>query len=247
MLEFTNVTKTFGDVTVIDDFDLAVPEGRVTALIGPSGCGKSTLLRMLVGLETPTSGVASVDGIPVGPKTLRDVRRRVGYVIQEGGLFPHLTARENVALAVRPLGWDARRIGERLEPLVELTHFPRAGLDRYPAGLSGGQRQRLSLMRALLPDPGTLLLDEPFGALDPLVRHELQREFREIVRATGKTVLVVTHDLNEAGYLGDEVVLLDQGRIAQRGPFRELLETPASDFVREFVEAQRTPADREDA
>ncbi len=244
MLAFEHVTKTFGDVTVVADFDLVVPEGRTTALIGPSGCGKSTLLRMLVGLETPTAGTVRVDETVVEPSTWLEVRRRIGYVIQEGGLFPHLTARQNVALAVRPLGWSAEEIEARVAPLVELTHFPPAGLDRYPVGLSGGQRQRVSLMRALLPDPAYLLLDEPFGALDPIVRHELQREFRDIARTTGKTVLMVTHDLDEAGYLGDEVVLMNRGTIEQKGPFSELLDAPASPFVETFVENQRTPIGR---
>ena len=243
MLAIDHVTKSWGGRPAVDDVSLDVPQGTTTALIGSSGCGKSTLLRMLVGLEHPDRGQVRIGGTEVAPRTLREIRSRIGYVIQEGGLFPHLTARENVALAARPHGWDAARVDARLGPLVELTHFPPDGLDRYPGELSGGQRQRVSLMRALLTEPEALLLDEPFGALDPMVRHELQREFRDIVKQTGKTALVVTHDLVEAGYLGDEVVLMNEGRIVQRGPFRELLEAPATDFVRRFVEAQRAPGD----
>ena len=243
MLAFENVTKTFGGRPAVDDVTLEVPAGTTLALIGSSGCGKSTLMRMLVGLETPDRGTASVHGIAVEPSTLTEIRSRIGYVIQEGGLFPHLTARENVALAVQPRGWSEERVEERLESLVALTHFPPDGLDRYPGELSGGQRQRVSLMRGLLADPEALLMDEPFGALDPMVRFELQREFREIVRSTGKTALIVTHDLSEAGDLGDEVALMDQGRIMQKGTFRELVEQPASDFVKRFIEAQRSPLD----
>ncbi len=245
MLAFEDVMKSFGGRPAVDGVSLEVPAGRSMALIGSSGCGKSTLLRMLVGLESPDRGTVSVHGIEVQPSTLSQIRSRVGYVIQEGGLFPHLTAYENVALAVQPHGWSKERIEERLATLVELTHFPPDGLDRFPGELSGGQRQRVSLMRGLLADPEALLMDEPFGALDPMVRFELQREFRDIVRSTGKTALIVTHDLAEAGYLGDEVALMDQGRIVQQGPFRALVDAPASDFVRRFVEAQRSPVDEE--
>ena len=243
MLAFENVTKSFGGPPAVDDVSLEVPAGQTMALIGSSGCGKSTLMRMLVGLETPDRGVVSVHGIAVEPSSLAEIRSRIGYVIQEGGLFPHLTARQNVALAVQPHGWSEDRIEERLKTLVDLTHFPYDGLARYPGELSGGQRQRVSLMRGLLADPEALLMDEPFGALDPMVRFELQREFRDIVRSTHKTALIVTHDLAEAGYLGDEVALMDKGRIMQKGPFRELVDRPASEFVRRFIEAQRSPLD----
>ncbi len=243
MLSFEGITKTFGDVIAVDDVSLTVPAGRTTALIGSSGCGKSTLLRLVVGLEHADRGRVIVDDLDVQPDTVRDVRRKLGYVIQEGGLFPHLTARENVALAVRPLGWEKDRIDARIDELIALTHFPEGAIDRYPGELSGGQRQRVSLMRGLLADPKYLLLDEPFGALDPLVRYELQAEFRSIARATGKTTLLVTHDLAEAGFLGDEVVLLDQGRVMQKGPFQSLIDAPENEFVSRFVEAQRGPGE----
>ena len=167
----------------------------------------------------------------------------MGYVIQDGGLFPHLTARGNAALVARFLGWDAERIDGRLDELVELTHFPADGLDRYPAQLSGGQRQRVSLMRALMLDPDVLLMDEPLGALDPMIRRDLQGELRAIFRSLGKTVVMVTHDLGEAGYFGDTIVLIREGRIVQRGSFRDLLTAPADAFVTEFVNAQRSPLD----
>ncbi|MFQ5473787.1 MAG: ATP-binding cassette domain-containing protein, partial [Dehalococcoidia bacterium] len=161
-------------------------------------------------------------------------------VIQDGGLFPHLTGRGNAALVARHLGWDTEQITARLDELVELTHFPADGLDRYPAQLSGGQRQRVSLMRALMLDPDVLLMDEPLGALDPMIRSNLQAELRTIYRTLGKTVVMVTHDLGEAGYFGDTIVLMREGRIVQVGPFGDLLNSPTEAFVTEFVNAQRT-------
>jgi osmoprotectant transport system ATP-binding protein len=162
-------------------------------------------------------------------------------VIQEGGLFPHLTARENLGLLARYVGQDHERVEERARELCELTRFPIEGLDRYPVQLSGGQRQRVGLMRALMLDPDALLLDEPLGALDPMIRAELQEDLKEIFRARGKTVVLVTHDMGEAAYFADEVVLLRAGRIVQRGEVRALLESPAEAFVSDFVRAQRSP------
>jgi osmoprotectant transport system ATP-binding protein len=163
----------------------------------------------------------------------------MGYVIQDGGLFPHLDVRSNVALMARYLGWDEQRIDKRLEELIALTHFPRDGITRFPAEISGGQRQRVSLMRALMLDPHVILLDEPLGALDPLIRADLQSELRSIFRSLGKTVVMVTHDLAEAAYFADTIILLRDGRIAQLGSYRDLLERPADDFVERFVRAQR--------
>ncbi len=217
--------------------DLDVPAGRTTAVIGPSGCGKSTLLRVLLGLIAPDAGTVSFDGAPVAPSS----RLRMGYVIQDGGLFPHMTAAANVTVMARWLGWPAPRIATRLDELVAITRFPADGLARYPAELSGGQRQRVGLMRALMLDPAVLLLDEPLGALDPLVRADLQTELAAVFRAVQKTVVLVTHDLAEAGFLGDRVVLLRDGLIVQQGPLRELVEAPADPFVTRFVRAQRGP------
>jgi osmoprotectant transport system ATP-binding protein len=239
MLELRGVSKSFGRTVAVEDLDLAVGEGGTTALIGPSGCGKSTLVRLMIGLLTPDRGAVIFDGEQLGPANVVAARRRMGYVIQEGGLFPHLTAGQNVALMAGHLGWSRDRIDARIDELTSLTHFPSSGLDRYPTQLSGGQRQRVSLMRALMLDPGILLLDEPLGALDPMIRAELQAELRDIFRSLGKTVVLVTHDMGEAGYLGDAIVLLRAGRIVQTGSLGDLVDAPATDFVHRFLNAQR--------
>jgi osmoprotectant transport system ATP-binding protein len=220
---------------------LEVEPGKTTVLIGPSGCGKSTLLRLMIGLVRADIGRIRFESETLTPDNAMLLRRKMGYVIQDGGLFPHLTARGNTALVARYLGWNVARITARLDELVKLTHFPVDGLDRYPAQLSGGQRQRVSLMRALMLDPDVLLMDEPLGALDPMIRSSLQAELRTIYRTLGKTVVMVTHDLGEAGYFGDTIVLMREGRVVQAGSFRDLLDSPADAFVTEFVNAQRSP------
>jgi osmoprotectant transport system ATP-binding protein len=239
MIELKGVSKVYGGQEVVPKLDLAISQGRTTVLIGPSGCGKSTLLRLMIGLVSCDTGTITIDGEELTPSTALEVRRGLGYVTQDGGLFPHLTARENVVLMARFLGWDRRRIDDRLTKLTELTQFPAEGLDRFPAQLSGGQRQRASLMRALMLDPRVVLLDEPMGALDPMVRAELQADLRSIFRSLEKTVVMVTHDLAEAGWFGDEILLMRSGRIVQRGTIRELLDEPAEPFVTQFVSAQR--------
>jgi osmoprotectant transport system ATP-binding protein len=239
MLLLESVTKSYAGRPVVDDLNLRVGVGETAALIGPSGCGKSTALRLLLGLAVPDGGRVLFDGEPVAPETVSDVRRRVGYVIQDGGLFPHMTARENVTLKARTLGWTSDRLDARLEELRELTNFPLDGLDRYPVELSGGQRQRVALMRGLMLDPDVLLLDEPLGALDPMIRFTLQDELRVIFKTLGKTVLLVTHDLSEAVFFGDRVALMRAGRIIQEGSLETLVRQPAEPFVTEFVHAQR--------
>jgi osmoprotectant transport system ATP-binding protein len=237
MLEVRNADKSYGDVVALDSVDLSPQTGRTTVLIGPSGCGKSTLLRALIGLVRLDAGEIVFDGEVLSPENVNSVRRRVGYVIQQGGLFPHLTARRNVTLAADYFhSFDP---APRVEELCALVRLDASILDRYPGELSGGQRQRVGLMRALMLDPEVLLLDEPLGALDPLVRAELQTDLREVFRQVGKTVVMVTHDLAEAAHFADEVVLMRDGRIEQQGKFRELTDNPTTDFVREFVTAQR--------
>lgn len=239
LFELDGVCKQYGGTTALDSVSLAIERGSSCALIGSSGSGKSTLLRVLLGLELPDSGKVQVEGRSLLPGRVLDLRRRVGYVIQEGGLFPHLTALGNLALLPRHLGWHRARIAERAGQLAADMHLPRDALDRYPAELSGGQRQRVALMRALMLDPDALLLDEPLGALDPVVRHELQNELRRAFREMGKTVVLVTHDLAEAAWLADRLVLMRTGKIVQDGDIDDFRDRPANDFVREFVAARR--------
>ena len=239
LVHFRDVTKRFGDDFAIRDANLEIERGKITALIGPSGCGKSTILRLIVGLVTADTGEIQFDGEKIAAETIMKIRRRLGYVIQDGGLFPHLTTRHNLTLQPRLFRKRRDEIEKRIMELCELTKFPGSGLDRYPLELSGGQRQRVSLMRALMLSPELLLLDEPFAALDPLVRMNLQRDLKEICARLQQTVLLVTHDLAEAAFLGNEIALMSEGQIIQRGSIADLRAKPANEFVREFVSAQR--------
>jgi osmoprotectant transport system ATP-binding protein len=240
MLQLTGVSKSYSEKTVLHPTDLQIPAGETTVLIGPSGCGKSTLLRLIIGLIPPDTGSVSFQQQDVNKETVLTLRQKMGYVIQEGGLFPHLTAERNVSLMARHLDWEQKRIQTRIQELRELTHLEGDALQRFPAQLSGGQRQRVSLMRALMLDPDLLLLDEPLGALDPMIRAELQTELREIFRSLGKTVVMVTHDMGEAAYFGNSIVLLREGRVVQRGTLDDLLKSPADPFVTQFIQAQRS-------
>ena len=239
LVQLSGVSKTFGDAAAVHDVDLSIERGKTTVLIGPSGCGKSTLMRLIIGLIEPDRGEIQFDGSQLRLDKIDLVRQRVGYVIQEGGLFPHLTARGNVVLMARHLGRDENEMRARLADLCALTRFPENLLDRYPLELSGGQRQRVSLMRALMLSPELLLLDEPLGALDPLVRAALQKDLKEIFARLQQTALLVTHDLAEAAYLGDTIVLMNEGRIVQQGSLSDLRQKPASNFVSDFINAQR--------
>lgn len=245
VFELAAVSKQFGRHRALRPLDLSIPACETTVLIGPSGCGKSTLLRLMVGLLRPDGGTVCFEGEALSSGDVVLLRRKMGYMIQDGGLFPHLTARQNVTLIARYLRWSAADIGARVDELCELTHFPTDALDRYPVQLSGGQRQRVSLMRALMLDPKVLLLDEPLGALDPMIRADLQSDLRHIFRTLHKTVVLVTHDLGEAGFFGDVIVLLREGRIVQKGTMRDLINSPADEFVTRFVNAQRRPLDVE--
>jgi osmoprotectant transport system ATP-binding protein len=239
VIELRGVAKRYGDDAALRPTDLVMERGRTTVLIGPSGCGKSTLLRTIIGLVVPDAGEVVFDGARVTADNLIAVRRRTGYVIQDGGLFPHLSAEDNAALLARHLGWDAARRRARVDELAALVRLPRESLGRAPGALSGGQRQRVSLMRALMLDPEALLLDEPLGALDPMVRADLQDDLRAIFASLGKTVVMVTHDLAEAAFFADRVVLMRAGAIVQQGAVAELERAPADEFVTRFIGAQR--------
>jgi osmoprotectant transport system ATP-binding protein len=237
--ELRDVTRAFATVRAVDHVSLVFPRGRTSILIGSSGSGKSTVLRLLIGLEWPSGGRVFCDGEPLRRDVVLAVRRRVGYVIQEGGLFPHLTVLGNLALLPRHLGWSKARIRERAQELAGLVHLHADLLTRFPAELSGGQRQRVALMRALMLDPPTLLLDEPLGALDPLVRHKLQDDLRDIFRRLGKTVIMVTHDMAEAAFFSTRLVLMQHGRVLQDGSLEDFRSAPADGFVSEFLAAHR--------
>src|SRR5438105_15428090 len=241
MSELTGVAKSYGRQQALHTTDLAIPPGRITVLIGPSGCGKSTLIRLMIGLLRPDTGSVRFAGTEITAANVQMLRWRMGYVVQDGGLFPHLTAGDNVTLMARYLSVQRAKTESRLEELCGLTRFPADGLARYPVELSGGQRQRVSLMRALMLEPDVLLLDEPLGALDPIIRSELQADLRRIFHSLKKTVVLVTHDLGEAGFFGDRIVLLRAGRIVQIGTLSELVNAPADPFVTQFINAQRSP------
>ncbi len=239
VFEAAGVIKRYDGATALGPLRLTVEAGSTTALIGPSGAGKSTLLRMLNGLVWPDAGEVKFRGHPLPREGLPGLRRQIGYVVQGGGLFPHLDARENAALVARWLRWDEARIAARIEELSAVARLPLDALSRFPRQLSGGQAQRVSLMRALMLDPEVLLLDEPLGALDPITRFDLQQDLREAFARLRKTVVLVTHDLAEAAFLADHAVLLKDGRIVQEGRVEDLARAPADEFVAHFVRAHR--------
>lgn len=243
MIELDGVTRQFESTTAVDDVSLTVERGETVVLIGPSGCGKSTLLRTVLGLVVPDAGGVQVDGRQLDDGTVREIRRATGYVIQQGGLFPHLSARENATLLAEELGWAPGRIEARVEELCQTVRFPEENLEKYPGQLSGGQCQRVSLMRALFLEPEVLLMDEPLGALDPIIRSGLQDELAELFSTLEKTVLFVTHDMYEAAFFADRIALMRQGRIVQMGAPAEVANHPSEAFVEEFIRAQRRDLD----
>ena len=241
MIRFDHVSKTYpGGTRAVDDFSLTVEQGSTTVFLGTSGCGKTTLMRMVNAMVTPTSGTVFVRNQDVSGEDPVRLRRSIGYVLQEGGLFPHRSIADNIATVPRLEGATKQASRERALELLALVGLDLEMADRYPAQLSGGQRQRVGVARALANRADILLMDEPFGALDPIVRAELQRELKEIQRVLGTTILFVTHDVDEAFTLGDQVAVLSTGgRIEQVGTPSELLSSPASPFVAEFVGASR--------
>ncbi len=236
-----NVSKRYGAHAALEPTTLAFAPSQTTVLIGPSGCGKSTLLRLLAGLIAPDAGRVVIHGEAMTPAHAERLRHAIGYVIQDGGLFPHLTAERNVTLLARFLGRSPDEIIRRVAELAALVQLPSELLARFPLQLSGGQRQRVGLMRALMLDPPLLLLDEPLGALDPITRRELQTELKAIFARLQKTVVLVTHDMGEAAFFGDRIVLMRVGQVVQSGSLGDLLERPADPYVSDFIRAQRSP------
>ncbi len=236
-------TKTFpGSASpAVQPLDLELPGGSISVLIGPSGCGKTTTLRMINRLIEPTDGTITIDGRDIRDQPVTELRLGIGYVIQQVGLFPHRTIAQNIATVPRLLGWDRARSTERVEELVDLVGLDRTLLKRYPAELSGGQQQRVGVARALAADPPVLLMDEPFGAVDPIVRARLQRELLDLQAKVHKTIVLVTHDIDEAIALGDRVAVLNVGGVLEQfATPDELLAEPANDFVAEFLGTERS-------
>lgn len=240
-IEFRSVTKRFADgTTAVDDFSLVLPAHKTTVFVGSSGCGKTTLLRMINRLIEPTSGEITIDGEPIQQRNPVQLRRGIGYVMQNAGLLPHFTVIDNVATVPVLNGTPRKQARERALELLDIVGLDRSLAGRYPRQLSGGQQQRVGVARGLAADPNILLMDEPFGAVDPIVRSELQTETLRLQRDLDKTVVFVTHDIDEAFLLGDQVVILEKGaHIAQVGTPSEIIENPASDFVAEFVGVER--------
>jgi osmoprotectant transport system ATP-binding protein len=239
-VELNQVTKIFpGGMKAVDGISFTVPAGRIVALLGTSGCGKTTTLRLINRLEEATSGLVLVRGQDVRRQRPELLRRSIGYVIQEAGLFPHLTVRENVGTVPRLLGWSREHIRKRVGEVLEMVGLPEGQFGRrMPAELSGGQRQRVGVARALAADPDVLLMDEPFGALDPGTREAIQDEFLRLHARLGKAVVIVTHDIAEAGKLAGDIVLMDRGQIIQQGSLKDLLLRPAGERVRAFLGRQ---------
>jgi osmoprotectant transport system ATP-binding protein len=245
MIEFKNVTKVYESgnkkVTAVNDINFQVEQGEICVFLGPSGCGKTTLLRMVNRLIPITSGVIEVEGKDIHSMDMIKLRRSIGYVIQHNGLFPNMTIEENINVVPKMLGWDQSKMKKRFSDLMDMM-----GLDagqfqkRYPYELSGGQQQRIGIARALAADPPVMLMDEPFGALDPVIRDHLQNEFLKIQREMKKTILFVSHDIDEAIKLGDKIAIFDTGKLMQIGTPDEILSKPKNDFVRDFVGDDRS-------
>jgi osmoprotectant transport system ATP-binding protein len=238
---FQGVSKSYGKEAALHDVTVAFADGITTAVVGPSGSGKSTLLQLINGLIRPSSGTVQVFGKPIDYNRLSELRRQIGYAVQGTGLFPHLTVERNITLLARLVGWNAERIDSRSRELMQRVGLPWTFATRYPHELSGGQQQRVGLCRAMMLQPPLFLLDEPFGALDPVTRNDIQEEFLRLQSAKGgepRTMVLVTHDLREALRLAQRLIVLERGRIAQHGPGEEIVSAPANEFVRNFFQTQ---------
>ena len=242
MIRLTELTKRYGDTLAVDALTLTVGPGDLLVLLGGSGCGKTTTLKMINRLIEPTHGSVQLDGVDTAEIASHELRRRIGYAFQQVGLFPHMTVGENIAVTPTLLGWDAARVASRVAALLELVELAPELRDRRPSELSGGQQQRVGVARALAASPRVMLLDEPFGALDPLTRQRLQDSFQRIRREIGLTALFVTHDVTEALTLGDQIAVMDAGRLVQIGTPHDLLSAPANDYVRQLMSTPRRQA-----
>jgi osmoprotectant transport system ATP-binding protein len=236
MIEIEDVTKTYGETQVVDRVSLTVETGTIAVIVGTSGSGKTTLLRMINRLVEPSAGRIAIDGQDTREVEPHELRRRIGYVIQGHGLFPHRSVAQNVATVPDLLGWDKARVAERVDELLDIFQLdPAAYRDRMPSELSGGQQQRVGVARALAGEPGVLLMDEPFGALDPLIRQKAQEDLRAIQRRIGTTIVLVTHDMEEAIGLGDRVAIMDEGRLLQYASPAEIIARPATPFCAALI------------
>lgn len=237
-IEFKNVSKFYpgADRPAVDDVSFTVEAGQFVVLLGSSGCGKTTLLKMVNRLYEPSSGQIFIDGVDTRKIPVNELRRKIGYVIQQNGLFPHMTVEQNIAVVPDMLGWDKAKTSARIDELLELVHLdPSMYRKRYPRQLSGGQQQRVGLARALAADPPIMLMDEPFGAIDAITRMKLQEELIDIQKKLHKTILFVTHDVDEALRLADRMIILRNGRIVQYGTPADIVLRPADDFVKDLV------------
>jgi osmoprotectant transport system ATP-binding protein len=240
VLEFKNVSKIYaGGKKAVDNLNLHINAGEFIIFIGPSGCGKTTTMKMINRLVKPTEGKILINGENIMEKNIVQLRRSIGYVIQQIGLFPHMTIRENIALVPRLMKKPIEERNKKADELIKLVNMPKEFLDRYPHELSGGQQQRIGVLRALAADPPLILMDEPFGALDPITRDSLQAEFKHLQRALGKTIIFVTHDMDEAIKLADRIVIMKDGKIVQMGTPDEILREPANEFVEDFIGKDR--------
>ena len=243
MIEAQELTRRYGGVTAVDRLSLKVAEGELVVLLGGSGSGKTTTLKMINRLIEPTSGRVLIDGQDAGAIQPHELRRRVGYVFQRVGLFPHMTVGENVGITLTLIGWERERRGARVDELLELVELdPGLVRDRHPDELSGGEQQRVGVARALAASPRLMLLDEPFGALDPLTRDRLQQSFLRIRRHLGLTAIFVTHDMVEALLVGDRIAVMHGGRLVQVGTPSALLQSPADDYVRQMMSTPKRQA-----
>jgi len=243
MIETEGLTKRYGQTTVVDAVSLSVADGELLVLLGGSGSGKTTTLKMVNRLIEPSAGQVTIDGEDAARIEPHELRRRIGYVFQRVGLFPHMTVGENIAVTLTLLGWERGRIAARVEELLALVELDPAFGERRPSELSGGQQQRVGVARALAASPRLMLLDEPFGALDPITRDRLQQSFLRIRRELGLTAIFVTHDMVEALIVGDRIAVLQEGRLVQVGTPAELLQAPADDYVRQLMNTPRRQAE----